>query len=105
VGRRSSRAAPFRTTTPYSAAEASALAAEAASLEALLVTTEKDAVRLAPLGTAEPRLSTLSTLPVTLAFEKPDEVVRLLSRALDAGQATPFGSGLCSRRNTASGDA
>lgn len=89
----------------YSAAEGSALADAADALSAILVTTEKDAVRLAPLVGAEPRLAALATLPVTLVFATPDDIIRLLSQALAARQPGPLGNGLSSRRRTASGEA
>ena len=64
---------------PFSAREFQQLADQAARRGALLVTTEKDLVRL----TGEQSRAVL-TLPVTLRFDDPDGLRRILRRALAA---------------------
>lgn len=48
------------------------------------VTTEKDAVRLSPLAAAEPRLSAVRTLPVTMRFGQPERLSDLLTARFGA---------------------
>jgi tetraacyldisaccharide 4'-kinase len=74
VGRR-----PFPDHHPYSDAELDALIAEAARLDALPVTTAKDAVRI-PAAKRE----NFAVLGVTLAWEQPAEIEALLTELLSA---------------------
>lgn len=67
---------------PYRADEVKALLDEADRSGLLPLTTEKDAVRLATLGEAEPRLSRVRTLPVEVAFEDEEAVAALLRERL-----------------------
>jgi tetraacyldisaccharide 4'-kinase len=61
----------------YGAREVEAMIAEAAARDLVLVTTEKDHVRLAPA-----HRNAVLALPVTLRFERPDAVAALLRSAL-----------------------
>ncbi len=65
---------------PYSRKELDALLARAAALDAVAITTEKDAVRL-PAG----RGAEVAVLAVTLRWRDPAAPARLLDRILDAG--------------------
>jgi tetraacyldisaccharide 4'-kinase len=62
---------------PYTAREIEALIEEAGSRNALLATTEKDLVRLNPR-----QARAIVTLPVTLRFEDPASVRRILRQAV-----------------------
>jgi len=62
---------------PYTPREIEALIEEAGERGAMLATTEKDLVRLTPR-----QARSVVTLPVTLRFEDPEAVRRLLRRAL-----------------------
>jgi tetraacyldisaccharide 4'-kinase len=68
---------------PYRAAEVAALQRRAASLDALLVTTEKDMVKIAPLLSGLwQNLPQPEPLPVTLVVEEAEELQRLLRDAI-----------------------
>lgn len=62
--------------------ELAALVGRAAQQNLRLITTEKDAVRLASLIRAEPDLRAFETLPVRLSFADPKAVAELLGAAL-----------------------
>ena len=62
---------------PYAPREIEALIAEAAERGAMLATTEKDLVRLTPR-----QARSVVTLPVTVRFEDPEAVRRMLRQAL-----------------------
>ena len=68
----------------FSAEEIAALESEAGRLDARLVTTEKDHVRLDAAVQAR-----IAALPVTLAFDDDAAVARLLDRALRPAAVTP----------------
>lgn len=70
----------------YSADDAADVAAEASGHNATVVTTEKDAMRLGALW-REANLGPLAVLPVSLVFEEPKPLGRLLSAVLEAGRA------------------
>lgn len=91
----------------YTRTELHALVERAAREELRLITTEKDAVRLAPLVRAEPKLGAFETLPVRLSFADPDAVAELLDTAIRIAEAQrqPRSSGTpSSRARTASGE-
>ncbi|HEY0353277.1 MAG TPA: tetraacyldisaccharide 4'-kinase [Enterovirga sp.] len=74
---------------PFTAAEIGTLLDLAERRGLRPVTTEKDAVRLAPLAPAEPRIAGIATLPVRLAFAKPDAMAALVAGCLERWQAAP----------------
>lgn len=82
----------------YRAGEMSALAAKARRLRAQLVTTEKDATRLAGIATDVP----FGVLPVALVFEDEDAIAALLADAL-AGARRQSETMIPSRINFARG--
>ena len=61
---------------PYSPGEIAALLDEAEANGLVPVTTEKDAVRLAPLRETEARLGLIRTVPVEVVFEDDDDRMR-----------------------------
>ena len=67
----------------FSPAELAALAGEASARGALLVTTQKDLARIPP----DRRPAGLLALPVSIAFDQPDRLRRLLDEALAAFRA------------------
>jgi tetraacyldisaccharide 4'-kinase len=72
----------------HSTAELRRLQAQAAGLDALLVTTEKDFVRLAPaLVALDPNLPQPLALPVTLNFDDGAALTALLSESLRTARA------------------
>jgi tetraacyldisaccharide 4'-kinase len=72
---------------PFTAAEIGTLLDLAERRGLRPVTTEKDAVRLAPLAPAEPRIANITTLPVRLAFAQPEAMAMLLAACLEGRQA------------------
>lgn len=70
---------PFADHHPYRPAEVAALLERAAALDALPVTTAKDAVRL-PAGLRAGPDARIRVLPVTVAWEDPARLHRLLDR-------------------------
>ncbi|MBN9563104.1 MAG: tetraacyldisaccharide 4'-kinase [Alphaproteobacteria bacterium] len=78
VGRR-----PFPDHHPYSDAELAGLIAEAARLDALPVTTAKDAVRIPAAGREK-----FAVVGVTLAWERPAEIEALLTEWLSAPRSS-----------------
>lgn len=64
---------------PYSAADLSSLLAQAEGMGAILVTTEKDAMRLSPIWR-----SRVAVLPVRLSWDDQAAVERLLDRLMEA---------------------
>jgi tetraacyldisaccharide 4'-kinase len=67
---------------PFTASEITTLLDHAVREGLRLVTTEKDAVRLAALAANEPRIRTIATLPVRLAFAEPAALADLVSDRL-----------------------
>jgi tetraacyldisaccharide 4'-kinase len=74
--------AAFADHHPYTEAELAELQRRAVRLDAELVTTEKDAVRLPPAWRAR-----IAVLPVELAFVRPERLDALLDGVLGAGHA------------------
>ena len=68
-------ARPFPDHHPYTAAEIARLKAKAQAESAMLVTTEKDYVRLTPV-----EREGIGFLPVRAVFDDPDALARLLDR-------------------------
>jgi tetraacyldisaccharide 4'-kinase len=65
---------------PFTTAEIAALLDQAEREGLRPVTTEKDAVRLASLGRAEPRIAGIASLPVRLAFADAEAVAEFVTR-------------------------
>jgi tetraacyldisaccharide 4'-kinase len=70
---------PFEDHHTYTAAELARLKAKARAANALLITTEKDFVRLSPAERTD-----VATLPVAAAFDDPTAIESLLDRLLPA---------------------
>jgi tetraacyldisaccharide 4'-kinase len=77
---------------PYRAADIAALQRQAGALDAILVTTEKDMVKIAPLlpGLWQ-NLPQPEPLPVTLVVEDPDELRQLLLDSLARARSSRLG--------------
>ena len=73
------RLRPFPDHHPYTPREVARLIEEAAGLDLRLVTTEKDWARLAGFVAILPRLAEALVLPVTLGFDDPSALLRLLA--------------------------
>ena len=71
---------------PFRPADLSRLAGRAEALDAGLVTTEKDWVRLSPEWRDK-----VSYLPETLSFDKPQDLAALVERAVNDKRATGEG--------------
>jgi len=68
---------------PYRPGDIATLQREADARDALLVTTEKDLVKLTPfLGRLHPKLPTPEALPVCLVVDEAEELQKLLSKVL-----------------------
>jgi tetraacyldisaccharide 4'-kinase len=77
----------------YTRAQAKALCEEAARADLVLVTTEKDLVRLGGADGAEELAAQARALPVTLAFEDEERFKSLLLERLAAARKTNDGRG------------
>jgi tetraacyldisaccharide 4'-kinase len=77
---------------PYRAGEIDALQRQASALEALLVTTEKDMVKIAPLlrGPGH-NLAQPEPLPISLVVEEADELRKLMLEALSRARRGRLG--------------
>ena len=82
IGARVSAFHPFEDHYAFDAADIQPMLDEAYEIDALPVTTEKDAVRLLP-----DQRQQVNVLSVDVAWEKPDDLEALLARVLKAPRA------------------